>query len=162
MALTMLEKRHVGKEVALRYLHARKKEKGIMLQEFCATTGYSPPYAAYLLRSLARRVILGELACTSSTIMAPQRHLLPLFTEVTVSNNSLSTRACVGSQDGLFAPISTNRPSRAPEGAFLLAFSPPVQSHAPSAKTTGLYIRGFPSLPLDPSDCEVSGAFHPS
>jgi hypothetical protein len=50
------EKRHVGKEVALRYLHARKKEKGIMLQEFCATTGYTPPYAAYLLRSLARRM----------------------------------------------------------------------------------------------------------
>jgi hypothetical protein len=43
MALTMLEKRHVGKEVALRSLHARKKEKGIMLQEFCATTGYTPP-----------------------------------------------------------------------------------------------------------------------
>jgi hypothetical protein len=50
MALSMQEKQHVGKEVALRYLRARKKEKGIMLQEFCATTGYSPPYAAYLLR----------------------------------------------------------------------------------------------------------------
>jgi hypothetical protein len=30
-------------EVAVRYLHARKKEKGIMLQEFCATTGYTVP-----------------------------------------------------------------------------------------------------------------------
>jgi hypothetical protein len=45
MALTMLEKRHVGKEVALRYLRARKKEKGIMLQEFCATRGYVPLYS---------------------------------------------------------------------------------------------------------------------
>ena len=61
MALSMQEKQHVGKEVALRYLRARKKEKGIMLQEFCATTGYSPPYAAYLLRTYAKRVILGEV-----------------------------------------------------------------------------------------------------
>jgi len=61
MALSMQEKQHVGKEVALRYLHARKKEKGVMLQEFCATTGYSPPYAAHLLRTYARRVILGAV-----------------------------------------------------------------------------------------------------
>ena len=61
MALSMQEKQHVGKEVALRYLRARKKEKGIMLQEFCATTGYSPPYAAYLLRTYAKRVILGAV-----------------------------------------------------------------------------------------------------
>ena len=32
-----------------------------MLQEFCATTGYSPPYAAYLLRRYAKRVILGAV-----------------------------------------------------------------------------------------------------
>jgi hypothetical protein len=61
MALSMQEKQHVGKEVALRYLRARKKEKGVMLREFCATTGYSPPYAAYLLRTYAKRVILGNV-----------------------------------------------------------------------------------------------------
>ena len=61
MALSMREKHHVGREVALRYLHARKKEKGIILQEFSATTGYSPPYAAYLLRTYAKRVILGTV-----------------------------------------------------------------------------------------------------
>jgi hypothetical protein len=61
MALTMLEKRHVGKEVAFRYLRARKKEKGIMLREFCATMGYGPPYAAFLLRTYAKRVILGTV-----------------------------------------------------------------------------------------------------
>src|SRR5450756_3157987 len=32
-----------------------------MLQEFCATMGYSPPYAAYLLRTSAKRVILGSV-----------------------------------------------------------------------------------------------------
>lgn len=30
-----------------------------MLQEFCATTGYSPPYAAYLLRTYAKQGSLG-------------------------------------------------------------------------------------------------------
>ena len=58
MALSMQEKQHVGKEVALRYLHARKKEKGVMLQEFCATTGYCPPKATYLFHTLAERAIL--------------------------------------------------------------------------------------------------------
>jgi hypothetical protein len=58
MVLTMQEKRHIGREVALRYLRARKKEKGVMLQEFCATTGYSPPYAACLLHTYAKRVVL--------------------------------------------------------------------------------------------------------
>jgi hypothetical protein len=47
--------------VALRYIHARRKEKGVMLQKFCATTGYSPPYAAYLLRTYAERVVLGSV-----------------------------------------------------------------------------------------------------
>jgi len=37
MALSMQEKQHIGREVALRSLHARKKEKEVMLQEFCAT-----------------------------------------------------------------------------------------------------------------------------
>jgi hypothetical protein len=59
MALPMPEKWHVGKEVSLRYLRARKKEKGVMLHEYCATTGYSPPYAAFLLRTYAKGVILG-------------------------------------------------------------------------------------------------------
>jgi len=30
MALTIQEKRHAGREVALRYIHARQKEKGVM------------------------------------------------------------------------------------------------------------------------------------
>jgi len=61
MASSVQEKQHVGKEVALRYLRAREKKKGIMLREVCATTGYSPPYAAYLLRTYAKRVILGDV-----------------------------------------------------------------------------------------------------
>src|SRR5450756_2380200 len=74
MALSMQEKQHVGREVALRYLRARKKEKGIMLQEFCATTGYSPPYAAYLLRTYARRVILGAVTLVPTRPSPWPRH----------------------------------------------------------------------------------------
>jgi len=55
MALAMQERQRVGREVSLRYLRSQKKEKGIMLQEFCTTTRYSPPYAAYLLRTYAPR-----------------------------------------------------------------------------------------------------------
>jgi hypothetical protein len=39
MALTMEEKRHVSREVSVRYVRASKKEKGVILQEYCATTG---------------------------------------------------------------------------------------------------------------------------
>src|SRR5450759_2545319 len=74
MALSMQEKQHVGKEVALRYLRVRKKEKGIMLREFCATTGYSPPYAAYLLRTYARRVILGAVTLVPTRPSPWPRH----------------------------------------------------------------------------------------
>jgi len=74
MALTMQEKQHVGKEVALRYLRARKKEKGIMLQEFCATTGYSPPYAAFLLRTYAKRVVLGAVTLVPTRPSPWPRH----------------------------------------------------------------------------------------
>jgi len=79
MALSMQEKQHVGKEVALRYLRARKKEKGIMLREFCATTGYSPPYAAYLLRTSAKRVVPGGggMAFTAMSNDGWSRHTQP-------------------------------------------------------------------------------------
>jgi hypothetical protein len=70
----MQEKQHVGKEVALRYLRARKKEKGVMLQEFCATTGHSPPYAAYLPRRYAKRVILGAVTLVPTTPSPWPRH----------------------------------------------------------------------------------------
>jgi len=74
MALSMQEKQHVGKEVALRHLRARKKEKGVMLQEFCATTGYSPPYAAHLLRTYAKRVILGAVTLVPTRPSPWPRH----------------------------------------------------------------------------------------
>ena len=63
MALTMQEQRHVGKKVAVRYIHA------------CSTTGYSLPYAASLLRTSCKvgrpRAPRGPLRGTGSNTGTP-------------------------------------------------------------------------------------------
>lgn len=52
----MREKKAITKEVAKRYRKARKKEKGGMLNEFVATTGYNRNYAAWVLRNWGREI----------------------------------------------------------------------------------------------------------
>ena len=42
--------------MAKRYRKARKKEKGVMLNEFVATTGYNRNYAAWVLRNCHREI----------------------------------------------------------------------------------------------------------
>jgi len=100
MALTMQERQHVGREVALRYLRARKKENGIMLREFCATTGYSPPYAAYLLRTSAKRVILGSVTLVPtrpSPWRRQRKHVVgPVVVEALVWVEHLAGELCEG------------------------------------------------------------------
>src|SRR5450830_2042889 len=100
MALTMQERQHVGREVALRYLRARKKENGIMLREFCATTGYSPPYAAYLLRTSAKRVILGSVTLVPtrpSPWRRQRKHVVgPVVVEALVWVEHLARELCEG------------------------------------------------------------------
>jgi len=55
----MKEKRSVGRELRDRYARARKGQKGEMLDEFCALTGYSRCYASQILKngSSARKVV---------------------------------------------------------------------------------------------------------
>jgi hypothetical protein len=50
MGLTAKERRAATKVTAPRYQKATKKQKGIILEEFAALTGYDRCYAAYLLR----------------------------------------------------------------------------------------------------------------
>jgi hypothetical protein len=50
MGLTAKEKRAATKVTASRYQKAAKNQKGIILEEFAALTGYNRCYAAYLLR----------------------------------------------------------------------------------------------------------------
>ncbi len=54
MALSMTERRAITKEMATRYARAAKKQRGAMLDELCALTGYNRSYAARRLRARAR------------------------------------------------------------------------------------------------------------
>jgi len=58
MGLTMKERHAVTKAVAERYRKAKKKDKGRILDEFVATTGYSRDYAAHKLRACGKAVWL--------------------------------------------------------------------------------------------------------
>ena len=54
MALSMRERQAITREMARRYVRAGKRERGLMLDELCALTGYNRSYAARLLRARAR------------------------------------------------------------------------------------------------------------
>lgn len=56
MRLTMKERKTMTKAVATRYRRAKKKEKGQILNDFVADTGYNRAYAARLLRSHGKRL----------------------------------------------------------------------------------------------------------
>jgi len=45
-----MTRKSITREVSQRYKKASKKERGRMLDEFCAITGYSRSYAAGVLR----------------------------------------------------------------------------------------------------------------
>ena len=54
MTLSMAERRAMTREMGRRYAKASKKQRGAMLDELCALTGYNRSYAARLLRERAR------------------------------------------------------------------------------------------------------------
>jgi hypothetical protein len=64
MRLTMKDRKKVTQAVAERYRRAKKKQRGVILDEFVELTGYRRPYAAYVLRMhgmekrLSNRVII--------------------------------------------------------------------------------------------------------
>lgn len=51
MVLTMKQKKAITKEIAQRYQKTKKKQKGIIHDEFTALTGYNRVYASYLLNN---------------------------------------------------------------------------------------------------------------
>jgi len=55
--LTMKQKKAITAEVGLRYIKATKKDKGKILEEFCATTKYNRTYAARILRNSPGKVL---------------------------------------------------------------------------------------------------------
>lgn len=54
MALSMAQRQAITKEMAGRYRRASKKQRGLMLDELCALTGYNRSYVARRLRAKAR------------------------------------------------------------------------------------------------------------
>ena len=49
MGLTMKDRKAITRELSERYKKATKKQKGIILDELTALTGYNRAYASYLL-----------------------------------------------------------------------------------------------------------------
>lgn len=60
MGLTMKEKKLITREIVQRYQKAKKKQKGIILTEFTALTGYNRAYASYLLSNHGRADKIGK------------------------------------------------------------------------------------------------------
>ena len=50
LKLDLMTRKRIAKEISKRYKKASKKEKGRMLDEFCALTSYNRSYAAWVLR----------------------------------------------------------------------------------------------------------------
>jgi hypothetical protein len=65
--LDMRQKKAVTKELKKRYNRASKKKKTVMLDEFCATTGYNRSYASWILKTKKQKV-LGYLRTGGKTI----------------------------------------------------------------------------------------------
>jgi hypothetical protein len=60
MRLTMKERKKATAIVAARYQKSRKKDKGVILDEFTKLTGYGRRYASHVLRSHGKKVRLNE------------------------------------------------------------------------------------------------------
>jgi hypothetical protein len=65
--LDMRQKKAVRKQLKIRYGKATKKQKGVMLDEFCATTRYNRSYASWILKIKKDRV-LGYMKTGGKTI----------------------------------------------------------------------------------------------
>lgn len=73
MGLTMHEKKAVTREVVKRYQKASKKQKGLMLTEFIALTGYHRTYASWLLRNMGRKITLKVKGKRVTTVLGEAR-----------------------------------------------------------------------------------------
>jgi hypothetical protein len=77
MRLTMTERKKATTVVAVRYQKARKKEKGIILDEFTKLTGYGRRYASYVLRSHGRKVRINKSYVIQGDIRKTERRKKP-------------------------------------------------------------------------------------
>jgi hypothetical protein len=77
MRLTMTERKKATAVVAARYQKARKKEKGVILDEFTKLTGYGRRYAAYVLRCHGKKVRINKSYVIQGDIRKTARRKKP-------------------------------------------------------------------------------------
>lgn len=56
--LDMRQKKAITKELRARYNKTTKRQKSIMLDEFCAVTGYNRSYTSWILKAKKERKII--------------------------------------------------------------------------------------------------------
>lgn len=76
MGLTMKEKKAVTRETARRYQRASKKQKGRILGEFVALTGYNRTYASHILANWGKKVYLRVRGETVAVVLGRPRKRL--------------------------------------------------------------------------------------
>lgn len=79
MGLTSKERRSATKVTAQRYQKATKKQKGVILEEFAALTGYDRCYAAYLLRTHGKKVYVNRNTVVVGDVSKKIRKQRPRF-----------------------------------------------------------------------------------
>ena len=79
MGLTSKERRAATKVTAQRYQKATKKQKGVILEEFAALTGYDRCYAAYLWRSHGKKVYVNRNTVVVGDVSKKIRKQRPRF-----------------------------------------------------------------------------------
>src|SRR4030042_5568197 len=77
MRLTMTERKKATAVVAARYQKARKKEKGVILDEFTQLTGYGRRYASYVLRCHGKKVRINKSYVIQGDIKKTARRKKP-------------------------------------------------------------------------------------
>jgi len=77
MRLTMTERKKATAIVAARYQKARKKEKGVILDEFTKLTGYGRRYASYVLRWHGKKVRINKSYVIQGDIRKTARRKKP-------------------------------------------------------------------------------------
>lgn len=79
MGLTMKEKRSIAAEMAAGYQKARKREKGVILDQFVQLTGYVRRYGARLLREHGKKTRVGSTTIIGDVTKKPARNRQPIY-----------------------------------------------------------------------------------
>jgi hypothetical protein len=85
MRLTMQQRRAVVARTASRYQRSRKKEKGLILDEFVVLTEYSRAYARRVLRHHGKRMLLDKQTLVVDVRVRSQRRRSPRYDEKVVT-----------------------------------------------------------------------------